>query len=95
MSSSFGALPAVRQRGTRGGSTRHGRKVRAMVLDRDGHRCRLQLEGCEVRATHAHHTLGWVHGDDPERMVAACESCNLKVGDPNRIDPQPLPRTSW
>jgi len=79
-----------------GGSTRAWRKRRMETLDRDGHQCQLRLEGCTGRATHVHHTLGRsVTGDDPRYLVGACESCNLKTGDPTRHDPLPEPRTTW
>ena len=80
-----------------GGSTRAWRKLRAAVLLRDGYRCQLKLDGCEGTATHAHHTKGRaVTGDDPAHLVAACASCNLKVGDPQRLaDPPAVPVTNW
>ena len=78
------------------GSTRAWRKVRAHVLDRDGHQCQLRLDGCTGRATHAHHTHGRrVTGDDPAHLVAACEHCNLKLGDVTATDPRPVSATSW
>lgn len=77
------------------GSTRRWRKVRAHVLERDGHRCRLMLDGCTFKATHVHHTAGRSAGDDPANLVAACEHCNLKVGDPTTTDPAPNTRTRW
>lgn len=79
-----------------GGSTTAWRKLRAAVLDRDGHLCRLQLAGCTRRATCVHHTLGRaVTGDDPTHLIAACEPCNAKIGDPRAGDPRPTPRTRW
>lgn len=87
-----------------GGSTRAWRRVRAHVLARDGHRCRLRLPGvCTALATHVHHTHGRaVTGDDPDYLVAACAPCNLKIGDPAKprrperpSDPDPRPRTRW
>lgn len=67
------------------GSTRTWRRIRAAVLTRDGYRCQLQLDGCTVRATHAHHTVGReVSGDNPDHLFAACEHCNLKAGDQGR-----------
>lgn len=81
------------------GSTRAWRTVRALVLQRDGRTCRLQLEGCTRVATHVHHTHGrTVTGDDPAYLVASCRSCNLKVGDPTRpavADPAPRMHTQW
>lgn len=83
-------------RGWQGGSTRAWRKLRALVLARDAYVCRLQLPGCTTRANHVHHTLGkTITGDDPTYLVAACEHCNLKVGDPTRHNPQPRPMTRW
>lgn len=78
------------------GSTTAWRRTRAAILARDGHRCRLRLEGCTARATTAHHTLdrGAV-GDDPRHLVAACDPCNQEIGDPRRYDPAPRPRRQW
>jgi hypothetical protein len=84
--------------GWAGGSTRAWRRVRAFVLARDGHRCRIRLEGvCVGVATHAHHTRGKAYGDDPRFIVAACAPCNLKKGDPTRVkgDPPCNPVTVW
>jgi 5-methylcytosine-specific restriction endonuclease McrA len=81
--------------GWKGGSTRAWRRTRALVLKRDGHRCQLKLEGCETVATHAHHTKGKAHGDDPRFLVAACAPCNLKIGDPTKADPDPIPWSGW
>lgn len=78
------------------GSTREWRRIRAYVLDRDAHRCRLQLDGCTVRADQVHHTVAReVAGDNPAMLLAACASCNHKAGDPRGIDPDPTPRTQW
>ena len=78
------------------GSTKAWRRVRAYVLDRDGHRCQLKLPGCTSLATEAHHTQPrQLVGDYPAHLVAACRSCNLAVGDPCTHDPAPTPRTRW
>ena len=80
------------------GSTTAWRKVRASVLLRDGHRCRVQIPGvCTGVATHAHHVMGRaVTGDDPRYIVAACQPCNLKVGDPMKAaDPPCVAVTRW
>lgn len=87
----------------RKGSTRQGRKVRARVmadnLATTGGRCTLAIPGiCTVRATQAHHTLGYyVTGDDARYMQATCAECNNKVGDPRRAAAKPQPKrlTSW
>lgn len=83
------------RRGRTRGSTWSGRKSRAAVLVRDRYRCRVQLPDiCTTIATVVHHTLGWtVTGDDPRHMVAACEPCNQKIGDPRHHDPAPSPRS--
>lgn len=80
------------------GSTRAWRRLRRLVLERDGYICQLKIEGvCTGLATHVHHTLGRaITGDDPAYLVAACEACNLHVGDPAKVpDPPPRPRTRW
>ena len=93
------------------GSTRAWRTVRAMVLRRDkleGWGCRAHDEGWCTRAgvgahpctgvpTHAHHTHGRRRtGDDPRFIVAACEPCNLAIGDPAAAaDPPCIGVTRW
>jgi hypothetical protein len=69
--------------------------VRTFVLERDGYVCQLGLDGCTRKATHVHHTRGKRFGDDPAYLVASCESCNLKTGDPTRHDPSPKSVTEW
>lgn len=82
-------------KGWEGGSTRQWRRVRRAVLERDRYRCRLQLDGCTIRATHAHHLKGKGMGDNPDDCIAACQHCNLKAGDPRRSDPDPNPWPGW
>lgn len=82
-------------KGWAGGSTTAWRRTRRAVLRRDGYRCQLKLDGCTTNANHVHHLDGKALGDDPRRLVAACEHCNLKTGDPTKQDPQPRPRRQW
>jgi hypothetical protein len=88
----------------RNGSSRRYRRIRAYVLARDartlrgrGGRCMVRLPGvCTGWAQVAHHTLGRkVTGDDPRYMVAACEACNLTIGEPTKRQPQPKQVTKW
>ena len=88
-------LDTTMSKGWEGGSTRRWRKIRTHVLERDNYRCQLKLDGCTTTATTAHHTKGKKHGDDPRHLLAACQHCNLKVGDPTRHDPTPIPWTGW
>jgi hypothetical protein len=82
--------------GWAGGSTRAWRRVRAQVLANAHGRCQLRLPGCTIRATCVHHVGGRARtGDDPAGLVAACEPCNLLVGDPVRKDPPARPVTRW
>lgn len=81
-----------------GGSTRAWRRTRAAVLARDRELCQLRIPGiCTVHATDVHHTKGRaLTGDDPKYLVASCEACNLRIGDPSTAqDPKPAPRTAW
>jgi hypothetical protein len=68
-----------------------------MVLDRDGHECKMRIPGiCTGEATHVHHTQGRaVTGDDPRHLVAACAACNLHIGDPRKHNPQPRRVSKW
>lgn len=86
-----------------GGSTRHWRKIRAYVLDRDRWICQLcgkpinrLLRHPHPHSAHVHHTKGKAYGDNPEHLVAAHRQCNLDAGDPTAApDPQPRPMTRW
>lgn len=71
-----------KDRGSRGGSTRRWRKLRAHVLARDLYRCQLGLVGCTVDATHVDHLIPRSKGgkDTMSNLVAACRNCNLKKG---------------
>jgi 5-methylcytosine-specific restriction endonuclease McrA len=79
------------------GSTRQWRRIRARVLARDGYQCKVQIEGvCTTKATCVHHTQGRaVTGDDERYLQAACQPCNLAIGDPAKRDPQPRSVTRW
>lgn len=56
------------------------RQLRAAVLDRDHHRCRLRLPGCTHTATEAHLDAA-LHGNHNhatlDNTVAACKHCNV------------------
>lgn len=79
------------------GSTRQWRRVRALVLARDGHTCRIRLPGCIGHATHVDHIVLKSKGgtDDPANLRAACRPCNLRRGNTPDPDPAPTPRTRW
>lgn len=61
------------------------------------HNCTVRAELYGPHRGHAHHTKGRsVTGDDPNHIVAACQACNLHIGDPTKApDPEPTPRTRW
>lgn len=57
--------------------------LRAAVLKRDGHRCRIRGKGCQKTATDCDHIVGWRDGGawlDPENLQAACGPCNNRKG---------------
>lgn len=61
------------------------------------HTCTVRAELSGPDAGHAHHTKSRaITGDDPRYIVAACQTCNLHIGDPTKHpDPEPTPRTRW
>lgn len=83
------------------GSTRRWRRLRAYVLNRDGHACRFILEGgavCGAYANHVHHIYG--RSDErPEHLAAACAFHNLAKGDEHglhvRTGPENRHRHEW
>jgi 5-methylcytosine-specific restriction enzyme A len=50
---------------------------RSFVLRRDGNRCQIRLDGCQIEASDVDHI---VRGDNhsPENLRAACKSCHGK-----------------
>ena len=70
------------------GSTREWRRLRAVVLDRDGYRCKRPVvrAGIEVEcgepANHAGHIVARVLGgtDTLDNLRAECAPCNLADG---------------
>jgi 5-methylcytosine-specific restriction endonuclease McrA len=94
---SFGGSESVVSKAWAKGSTRQWRKVRALVLARDAYRCQVRIEGCTGQASHVHHVHGrGVTGDDPRFLVASCQHCNLKIGDPTKLrEPEPKRVTGW
>lgn len=57
------------------------KKIVAVVLERDGGRCVLELDGCTGQATTADHRANRGSGgsnilNHPSALVAACWSCN-------------------
>ncbi len=77
------------------GSTRRWRAIRAHVLERDNHRCRLRIARiCTTTAEQVHHLLPRaIAGDDPRYLVASCRACNLRTGEPGTGQPKRV--SSW
>lgn len=83
--------------GNKIGSTHAWRKVRAMVLARDGYECQIRITGiCTGKGTQCHHLFGRGSslGDDPSGLVACCQPCNLHVG-LSGTDPPARPNEWW
>lgn len=94
-----------------GGSTRRWRNIRRGVLLANANanrgRCRLDVGKecarhgrpcpgvCTGTADTVHHARGKQHGDDPRYLVACCAACNLHVGQPGAVSPDPQPRSRW
>jgi len=77
------------------GSSRRWRTLRLSILARDKWTCQLQLAGCTHDATDVHHTMGKDAGDDPRTLLASCQSCNTKIGDPLKFNPEMRSKTRW
>ena len=55
------------------------RKVRPVVLERDGHRCTIGMEGCTGVATCVDHIVPLAFGGAPyllDNLRASCVNCN-------------------
>jgi 5-methylcytosine-specific restriction protein A len=74
------------------------RRIRADVLRRDNHQCRLRLSGCTGEATTVDHIIPrsrapWL-AHNRDNLIAACGHCNSSKGAKlNMTQPQPT-RTS-
>lgn len=75
-------LSRCAQHQLRNGSGTGWRALRAKVLARDFHTCRIQADGCTGVATHVDHRTPIRYGgtDDPSNLQASCASCNLGKG---------------
>lgn len=68
---------------TSAGSTRSWRRLRRLILARDGYSCRVPVDGtdrlCGAYATHVDHITRRRDGgtDHPDNLRAACRDCNL------------------
>lgn len=70
------------------GSTRRWRHIRRLVLERDQHRCRLQLAGCTTIATHAHLRVRF---DGDRHTTPAHPTWRVDYDPPNTDAPRCLP----
>ncbi len=59
------------------------RRVRRVVLEREGYRCRIGGPRCTLDADQVDHIISWRLGGsalDPENLRAACSHCNAVLG---------------
>lgn len=77
------------------------KQIRPEILNRDGHRCRIQGPGCTGHATHVDHIIPWQAGGswfDPNNLRAACPHCNSsrarRTTTPQQTQPQ-TPSRNW
>jgi hypothetical protein len=61
---------------------------------RDGHTCQLRIPGvCTEVADQVHHVIGKGISELDADLVASCQACNLKIGQPNSDPPHKV--TTW
>lgn len=59
------------------------KKVRVLVLERDGHECQIRLPGCKGRARSVDHIVALEDGGElyePSNLQACCVPCNSAKG---------------
>jgi hypothetical protein len=83
-----------------GGSTRAWRALRANILAanrmNNRGRCCLAIQSvCTEVATEVHHMRGKAYGDRAEDLLPSCKACNLHVGQPGKVSPQPKKISNW
>lgn len=69
------------------------RRVRLLILQRDGYLCAIKGPKCTGTATTVDHILGRGVSEDPKDLRSACKACNY--GTRPLSDPAPEPRTKW
>lgn len=67
---------------SRPGSTTRWRKLRLLVLARDGYACMVRGPGCVGVASVAGHIVPWIDGgpDDLDNLRAECDVCSNRGG---------------
>lgn len=63
-------------------TTARWRRVRLVVLERDGWLCQVRMPGCTTKAEHVDHIVPWRLGGpvfDEANLRAACASCNYAL----------------
>ena len=72
-----------------GGSSSAWRKVRALILARDGYLCQIKGPKCTVGADTVDHVVSIAEGGallDPTNLRAACQACNFgRAGGDTRV----------
>jgi 5-methylcytosine-specific restriction endonuclease McrA len=66
------------------------RKVRATILERDGHRCTIGMPGCTGLATQVDHIHPLAYGGAPydaDNLRGSCANCN--AGRANKLRRKP------
>jgi 5-methylcytosine-specific restriction endonuclease McrA len=66
------------------------RRVRLLVLERDEHRCTINMEGCTGAATSVDHIVPLVFGGAPyalDNLRASCHNCNTSRSNKLRRKP--------
>ncbi|MGK2950138.1 MAG: HNH endonuclease [Acidimicrobiales bacterium] len=80
--------------------------TRLRILERDAHRCQINLAKCRIKATAVDHIVDWRDGGswfDPDNLRAACVSCNTSQRNTrvatraraHRGEPTPTPVSRW
>ncbi len=60
--------------------TKEWKRIRPVILARDGYTCRIRLPKCRTKANSVDHIIDWLDGGpplDPTNLRAACNSCNV------------------
>lgn len=59
----------------------HWRRIRPVILERDGYLCQLRGPKCEIEANEVDHIVPWRVGGalyDPDNLRASCGNCNKR-----------------